>query len=69
MENCIICENEIDKQYSNGEMIWNKGHNAEPIADGQCCTICNSTMVIPERFARIFQSLNKGKTNEKNAIN
>jgi len=60
-EICILCDNEIDKQYSGGNMIWDKGHNAEPVAEGQCCTTCNSTMVIPERFAKVFQSLNKGK--------
>ena len=29
------------------------GHNAEPVAPGVCCVICNYTVVIPERLRMI----------------
>tara|TARA_R110002096_G_scaffold168297_2_gene338844 strand:+ start:766 stop:966 length:201 start_codon:yes stop_codon:yes gene_type:complete len=48
---CIICKGEIDKQYNNkGVMYWDQGHNAQPVADGQCCNRCNEDIVIPMRM-------------------
>jgi len=46
---CSICTNEIDVQ-SNG---WKEGHNALPLSNGRCCTICNDTEVVPMRMAFI----------------
>ena len=46
---CSICTNEIDVQ-SNG---WEEGHNALPLSNGRCCTLCNDTEVIPMRMAFI----------------
>ena len=46
---CSICTNEIDVQ-SNG---WEEGHNALPLSNGRCCTICNDTEVVPMRMAFI----------------
>ena len=46
---CSICKNKIDVQ-SNG---WEEGHNALPLSNGRCCTLCNDTEVIPMRMAFI----------------
>ena len=46
---CSICTNDIDVQ-SNG---WEEGHNALPLSNGRCCTICNDTEVVPMRMAFI----------------
>jgi len=50
---CSICLREIDKQIdpTTGEVFWDKGHNAEPINNGRCCSDCNATRVIPARLA------------------
>ena len=40
---CIICSEEFDGH----------GHNADPIAIGRCCAICNSQVVSPIRI-KIF---------------
>ena len=52
---CVICDGEIEKKYTtnaNGErvMYWDKGENAEPVAEGRCCETCNLTVVIPARL-------------------
>ena len=46
---CCICKKPIDTVGS-----WAHGHNAEPIKQGQCCSLCNATKVIPARIARIY---------------
>jgi len=46
---CSICTNDIDVQ-SNG---WEEGHNALPLSNGRCCTLCNDTEVVPMRMAFI----------------
>jgi hypothetical protein len=48
---CSICKDEIRKDPMSG---WDGGHNSEPVAPGRCCDDCNSTVVIPQRFAQIF---------------
>ena len=42
---CVICFGEIEVQ-SNG---WAGGHNAMPVAEGQCCDDCHG-QVLAERF-------------------
>jgi hypothetical protein len=42
---CSICQGEIENK--NG---WDKGNNAQPVNDGRCCDVCNTTVVIPARF-------------------
>ena len=52
---CCICKQSIDKQLNKkGEVIWDEGHNAEPVNDGRCCTQCNNTTVIPARISGQF---------------
>lgn len=53
---CSICNKEIDKQYTpKGKMFWDKGHNADPVNNGRCCTKCNETKVIPIRLVLMKQ--------------
>ena len=47
---CVICGDPIEEQ-ANG---WKHGHNAMPVAEGQCCDVCNTHEVIPARVAQIF---------------
>jgi len=44
---CSICARDIDLIGGS----WTKGHNAEPVNDGRCCTSCNNEVVIPRRLA------------------
>ena len=54
IKKCCLCKKEIDKQYTpEGKMFWDEGHNAQPLKDGQCCSKCNETKVIPARLKRI----------------
>ena len=46
-DTCVICLGEIEVQ-SNG---WAGGHNAMPVAEGQCCDDCHG-QVMAERFRR-----------------
>ena len=41
---CVICGKPIDVQGT-----WTRGHNAQPISEGNCCTNCNETKVLPTR--------------------
>lgn len=43
---CSVCGNDIDVQ-PNG---WTQGNNAQPINSGRCCSVCNTTVVIPQRL-------------------
>lgn len=45
---CVICGAAIKTEY---------GHNAQPIAAGMCCDVCNYSVVVP---ARIAAALNQG---------
>jgi len=47
LETCVICLGEIEVQ-SNG---WAGGHNAMPVAEGQCCDDCHG-QVLAERLRR-----------------
>jgi hypothetical protein len=40
MDICVICNQDIEGY----------GHNAQPVKDGRCCDVCNSTVVIPARL-------------------
>ena len=57
---CIICKQNIDILYNNGKVIWEDGHSAEPISEGRCCTICNDTIVTPQRITDMKMSLLEG---------
>ena len=44
---CCICLNEITPLIGS---TWTEGHNAEPIAAGRCCNVCNELEVLPQRI-------------------
>jgi hypothetical protein len=49
---CVLC----------GELFTEFGNNPWPLAtldDGQCCNMCNSTLVIPARLLRLDARLGK----------
>jgi hypothetical protein len=48
--NCCLCGKELPKDPLSG---WDRGNNAEPVAQGRCCNECNITKVIPERLRRL----------------
>lgn len=49
---CVICgeQVEIKRIYPSGEIYWNQGENAEPVAEGRCCLKCNLEVVLPTRL-------------------
>ena len=52
---CCLCEGILDDPY---------GHNAEPIMNGRCCSLCNMSAVIPIRLKLLQISLDKNGGNE-----
>ena len=52
---CVICQGDIEHQKTpEGQVFWNRGHNAEPVAKGSCCGECNENRVIPARLLKSF---------------
>jgi hypothetical protein len=47
---CSICKKEIIPDV----VGWNKGHNAQPINNGRCCTDCNNSVVLTARIKEMF---------------
>jgi len=39
---CVLCGEKIRPNKAG----WDKGHNAEPLADGRCCDQCNQLVVL-----------------------
>lgn len=53
---CCLCNGEIEKKFNTKrDIIWDSGNNAEPLKDGRCCDVCNTTKVIPERIKRMVK--------------
>ena len=44
---CSICKGDIRDDF---------GHNAQPINNGRCCDMCNTTFVIPCRIKEAFNA-------------
>ena len=54
---CCLCDNQIEiKKTPEGKVYWENGNNAQPLKDGRCCDICDSTKVIPERLRRYIEN-------------
>ena len=54
---CVICKGDILPQRTpEGEIFWTHGHNAEPVATGQCCDDCNINVVLRERLVRALDT-------------
>ena len=56
MKKCSICEGEIYPESISGR---DKGHNADPINKGRCCSVCNDTVVLPQRMMLYFKNKQK----------
>lgn len=51
---CVICEGDIEqKKTEDGKVYWNQGENAEPYAEGRCCSYCHSVFVLPKRMEKL----------------
>ena len=37
------------------ETFLGHGHDAQPVANGRCCDVCNDTQVIPTRLNRVLE--------------
>ena len=49
---CVICNGDIEqKKTPEGKVYWDSGENAEPYAEGRCCSLCNAVYVLPLRMA------------------
>lgn len=48
---CSICGDMIGMEISG----WRGGHNAEPVAKGRCCSVCNDT-VVQVRIALMYKA-------------
>ena len=44
---CVICHLPIAEMANSG---WLGGNNALPVREGQCCDVCNATIVVPARL-------------------
>ena len=49
---CVICNEPIKPLLHphTGEVVWEHGNNAQPVADGRCCDDCNWKVVMPKRW-------------------
>jgi hypothetical protein len=47
---CSICGRPIHED----AFGWTDGHNAQPVKEGRCCSLCNWEHVIPARLNRMF---------------
>lgn len=63
---CCICSNPIEAEFTEGgDAYWLDGHNAEPVAEGRCCSKCNDNIIIPTRlFNMIGRRVQKEMMNE-----
>ena len=62
---CVICHGDLLEGFNSPISSYGYGHNAEPIASGQCCSTCNQIKVIPARLEQ-FKSWakNSNSTNQ-----
>lgn len=50
---CSICQRPIEVEPVTG---WAEGHNAQPVNNGRCCSVCNDTVVLPARIQRLSRA-------------
>ena len=54
---CDLCTGvivlKLDRE--TGEVIWKDGHNAWPLSEGRCCSMCNELRVIPARLVEMYR--------------
>jgi len=51
---CILCGSPIDWKVHEGRVYWKDGNNAQPLADGRCCDLCDCILVIPTRMGGVM---------------
>jgi hypothetical protein len=56
-----ICESLLD---GDGNVRWNIGEEAWPVADGRCCMQCYHDLVLPRRIYETEQPQKEVKKNE-----
>lgn len=50
---CIMCKEKI---------VYIQSHNAQPVRNGRCCSVCNNGIVIPTRLTlAMSQNVKEGK--------
>ena len=54
--NCAICGNTVGEKLNpvTGEVYWNQGEDAYPVANGRACTPCADNVVLPARLEASF---------------
>jgi len=57
MIKCVICKDTIKRNVWG----WEHGHNAQPVAEGQCCEDCNNNKVVPARLQDHFPRMSKSE--------
>jgi C4-type Zn-finger protein len=58
---CVICKGDIEIiRNVDGIAYWNRGHNAWPVAKGNCCYKCEEKKVIPRRKLQLLFDQKKG---------
>lgn len=53
---CVLCGDEIYDGI---------GNNAQPVDDGRCCDVCNTTIVIPHRLMNMVKNSNEKPKEER----
>ena len=44
--NCNLCGKPLKvRRTSKGKLLWKEGHNADPLAEGFCCDVCNQKVL------------------------
>jgi hypothetical protein len=53
---CVICNKPIKPLLHpiTGEVVWEHGNNALPVAEGQCCDDCNTRVVLEKRLQNVW---------------
>ena len=48
MSKCVICNEPLAERARDSR--WLHGNNAQPVAEGQCCDMCERQVVLPARI-------------------
>ena len=59
MIECVLCGHLIDRKMHEGKVYWTEGNNAQPLADGRCCDMCDCILVIPSRMGMYQENITK----------
>ena len=59
IKKCCICKEPLDVAIKSktGEILWDKGNNAEPIMSGRCCDSCDREVVLLVRLESLRKRL------------